>query len=84
MIHFLKYVLRNTPWYCNQLFQPAPLQHGENNAAAQRNEAAPPQRPIVIDAGAQPIEDNLRLGVVDGLQIAQQVIMLICPYILAF
>ncbi|KAI6197462.1 BTB domain-containing protein [Aphelenchoides besseyi] len=58
-----------TNWY---LFQPAPLQHGENSAAAQRNEAAPPvERPMVVEADLLPVvDDNLRLGV-DDLQLGQ-------------
>jgi hypothetical protein len=58
--------------FSDPLPQPAPLQNGENGPAAQRNEAAPPHRPIVIDAEVQQVEDNLRLGV-DELQIVQQV-----------
>jgi len=55
--------------FSDPLPQPAPLQQGESSAA--RNEAAPPQRPIVIEGDAQPVEENLRLGI-DELQIGQQ------------
>jgi hypothetical protein len=49
------------------------LQHGENSAAAQRNEVNPPaQRPVVAEADLQPVDENIRVGV-DELQIAPQV-----------
>lgn len=56
--------------FSDPLPQPAPLQQGENSAAAQRNEAAPPAvRPVVAEADLPPVvADNLRLGV-DNLEL---------------
>lgn len=53
--------------------QPAPLQQGENSAAAQLGEAAPPAvRPAVAEGEMPPVNEQLRLGI-DNLEPNQQV-----------